>query len=334
MLSIVKYNLYYIICGGILSLCGPVTCASKILFEGKFGLVLEAFSDSGAALVVKKIIHGGSQMYKEEHIATFLSLGQGERSHVVTCFGFWTPNQRPEGLIFAREKLDLGCYIKKEGALSLNKVRQFARQLLEGLDFFTEKGIVHADIKPENILLSENEEVVKFTDFGLSFFAEERDRFFPVQTIYYRSPEVILRKSYSYPIDVWGVAVIIAELAIGRGIFWQTSECDMFAVQLHYAKREFSPEDVESFLPPVRVLFQKAYTKWAPVKPLEVTVREKSRAGDEEEAGIFLDLIQRGLRINQEERGIPVNLLTHPFFSIIEGPACKKQKIEKEDPVL
>ncbi len=312
-----------------------VKVTGKILFEGDFGLVLEAFSDSGSALIVKKFIHGGSQIYKEGHIAAFLSLGQGERSHVVTCFGFWTPNQRPEGLVFAREKLDLACYIKKEGALSVEKVRRFARQLLGGLDFLAEKGIVHADVKPANILVSEDEEVVRFTDFGLSFFAEERERFFPVQTMHYRSPEVILRKPYSYPIDVWGVAVIIAELAVGRGVFWQTSEPEMFAVQLHYAKREFTPQHVEHLLPDVRVLFQEAYTRWAPVKPLEATVRERSRAV-EEEAGILLDFLKRGLKINPEERDLPSELLSHPFFSssTIEGPALKKQKVGEENPVV
>lgn len=114
-------------------------------------------------------------------------------------------------------------------------VRDFARRLLEALDFMHGFGLIHTDLKPENVLLSNNEETayrqwdgsscrvptstaVKVIDFGGATYDDERKSSI-VNTRQYRAPEVILGVGWSYPSDLWSAGCIIAELYTGELLY-------------------------------------------------------------------------------------------------------------------
>ncbi|MCL4255909.1 MAG: serine/threonine protein kinase, partial [Anaerolineae bacterium] len=60
---------------------------------------------------------------------------------------------------------DLKNMIRARGALPLDKMLKFGIEICAGLGFAHRAGIVHADVKPQNVLLTKNE-IVKITDFG------------------------------------------------------------------------------------------------------------------------------------------------------------------------
>ncbi|XP_017341892.1 SRSF protein kinase 3 isoform X2 [Ictalurus punctatus] len=129
---------------------------------------------------------------------------------------------------------DLRCWqvcFGKPG-LSLTCVRRIITQVLEGLDYLhTHCKIIHADIKPENILLCLGQQpvahtthvnpeniAVKITDLGSScwvykHFCEK------IQTQQYRALEVLLGSDYGPPADIWSVACMAFELATGDPLF-------------------------------------------------------------------------------------------------------------------
>ena len=102
-----------------------------------------------------------------------------------------------------------------------------AAQLLAALSLLHRSGVIHADIKPENILLRDNDATccaVKLADFGNAMNATEEDTAmyygsFELQSLWYRAPEVILGLPFSCAIDMWSAGCVLAELYLGEPLF-------------------------------------------------------------------------------------------------------------------
>ena len=102
-----------------------------------------------------------------------------------------------------------------------------AAQVLEGLAFAHARGIVHRDVKPSNVLLTEEEDVsVRLFDFGLALMADA-DTLTAVGdvpgTLAYISPERLHGQEAGPPADVWAVGVLLWEALAGHHPFWRTS---------------------------------------------------------------------------------------------------------------
>ncbi|KAH3756741.1 Serine/threonine-protein kinase minibrain [Pelomyxa schiedti] len=105
--------------------------------------------------------------------------------------------------------------------LSLSLVRKFAVQLLCALEFLCSSSvkIIHCDLKPENILLrNPKRSAIKVIDFGSSCYCSDT-MYKYIQSRYYRSPEVLLGLTYSFPIDMWSLGCILVELHTGDPLF-------------------------------------------------------------------------------------------------------------------
>ncbi|KAJ2961994.1 hypothetical protein NQZ79_g2759 [Umbelopsis isabellina] len=118
------------------------------------------------------------------------------------------------------------------------EIRSIVYQILSGLAHVHNLGIFHRDMKPENLLIdntpfcdgshSRNIVTVKIADFGLAREMKSRPPYTEyVSTRWYRAPEVLLRSSaYSFPVDLWAVGAMFAELITLRPLFPGQSEID------------------------------------------------------------------------------------------------------------
>jgi serine/threonine protein kinase len=101
---------------------------------------------------------------------------------------------------------------------------------------FVTGGIVshNCDIKPENILLrSSRRSAIKMIDFGSSCNVEER-LYAYIQSRFYRAPEVLLGLSYGFPVDMWSLGCVLAELHTGRPLFAGSCEGDQLLKIIEY----------------------------------------------------------------------------------------------------
>lgn len=89
--------------------------------------------------------------------------------------------------------------------------------------------IFHRDLKPQNLLISEDGQVIKLADFGLAraFGMPIKTYTHEVVTLWYRCPEILLsQKHYSLGVDLWSTGCIFAEMAQKRPLFTGDSEID------------------------------------------------------------------------------------------------------------
>lgn len=110
----------------------------------------------------------------------------------------------------------LSDHIKKQGgSLDENAVRFNARQILLGLNYLHLKGLVHCDIKGQNILIGGDG--LKIADFGCAKWAVSGCSVSPEfsGTPAYMAPEVARGEEQSFPADIWALGCTVIEMATG-----------------------------------------------------------------------------------------------------------------------
>ena len=115
------------------------------------------------------------------------------------------------------ENRDLASLRKKRIRLTEIEVQYYIRNLIEALKYLhEERNIVHCDLKPGNIFLTDKLEV-KLGDFGLA--KRITSDYTPSNnggTIYYMAPESLKNNKCSYKVDIWAIGIIIYNLLTGK----------------------------------------------------------------------------------------------------------------------
>lgn len=118
---------------------------------------------------------------------------------------------------------------KEEPYFTIERLGYITRQCLIALRFVHSLGLVHSDVKPENILLgSYSRAKAKLIDFGSSCYLTDRQSSY-IQSRSYRAPEVILGLPYDGRIDVWSVGCVVAEMYTGEVTFQNDSIVSMMS---------------------------------------------------------------------------------------------------------
>ncbi|KAL3945328.1 MAG: hypothetical protein SGBAC_000604 [Bacillariaceae sp.] len=117
----------------------------------------------------------------------------------------------------------------EEDYFTLPRLAYLTQQALVALRFVHNLGLVHSDIKPENILLaSYSRAKIKVIDFGSSCYLTDRQSSY-IQSRSYRAPEVVLGLPYDGKIDVWSLGCVVSEMYTGEVTFQNDSIVSMLS---------------------------------------------------------------------------------------------------------
>lgn len=131
---------------------------------------------------------------------------------------------------------DLFDYIQKRSfILSEDRVRQLGIQIVNAVRYLHDFGIVHRDLKLENVMMSDTSNTAKpkIVDFGLAKIIgpnETADE--PFGTLGYVAPEVLKKKPYTFSCDVWSIGCILYALLSGSLPFDHESQRETIRMTL------------------------------------------------------------------------------------------------------
>jgi serine/threonine protein kinase len=112
--------------------------------------------------------------------------------------------------------ITLKTYISKKGRLNYKEVLSIAIQVARGIEAAHNKGIIHRDIKPQNIIIS-NEGKVKVTDFGIAKAATSKTMSTDAMgSVHYISPEQARNGYVTKQSDIYSLGIVMYEMVTGR----------------------------------------------------------------------------------------------------------------------
>jgi len=173
-------------------------------------------------VAVKKILVRDSSTRVKKAIFDEVSIMRGiitnPHPNIVTCYDIIDDIDTIYIIMEYCENGDLGHIIGKP--MKEETVKYYFKQLINGIKYMNENQIIHRDIKPKNILLTDENRTLKICDFGL---AKNKSGLSRVNTIcgspLYMAPEMFYDKSYDETVDIWSVGIILYEMLYGINPF-------------------------------------------------------------------------------------------------------------------
>lgn len=192
------------------------------LGEGSYATVFKGYSNLTNQVVALKEIR-----LQEEEGAPFTAIREAsllkelKHTNIVTLHDI-VHTRSTLTFVFEYVHTDLSQYMERHsGGLDNHNIRLFMFQLLRGLSYCHKRRILHRDVKPQNLLISEIGEL-KLADFGLARAKSVPSHTYSheVVTLWYRPPDVLLGSTeYSTSLDMWGVGCILIEMVTGLPTF-------------------------------------------------------------------------------------------------------------------
>lgn len=145
-------------------------------------------------------------------------LMQLQHPHVVQTWGM--EDVEGVGPAIVMEYIDgdtLASLLERGETLTLEQRRRIADELCEALSYVHSLGIVHRDVKPENIMITHNGLRVKLIDFGLADTDQHAVLKQPAGTLSYMSPEQALQSVPDVRNDIYSLGLVMRDLQLGRG---------------------------------------------------------------------------------------------------------------------
>nr|XP_014347667.1 PREDICTED: homeodomain-interacting protein kinase 1 isoform X1 [Latimeria chalumnae] len=324
----------------------------EFLGRGTFGQVVKCWKRSTNEIVAIKILKNhpsyARQGQIEVSILNKLSNENADEYNFVRSYECF-PHKNHTCLVFEMLEQNLYDFLKqnKFSPLPLKYIRPILQQVATALFKLKNLGLIHADLKPENIMLVDPVRQpyrVKVIDFGSASHVSKAVCSTYLQSRYYRAPEIILGLPFCEAIDMWSLGCVIAELFLGWPLYPGASEYD----QIRYISQtqglpaeyllsagtktsRFFNRDQDSAYPLWRLKTPEDHEVEMGIKSKEARkyifnclddMAQVNMSTDLEGTDMlaekadrreYIDLLKKMLTIDADKRITPLKTLNHPF---------------------
>uniref|UniRef100_A0A8C9QUU5 non-specific serine/threonine protein kinase n=1 Tax=Spermophilus dauricus TaxID=99837 RepID=A0A8C9QUU5_SPEDA len=327
----------------------------EFLGRGTFGQVVKCWKRGTNEIVAIKILKNhpsyARQGQIEVSILARLSTESADDYNFVRAYECFQ-HKNHTCLVFEMLEQNLYDFLKqnKFSPLPLKYIRPVLQQVATALMKLKSLGLIHADLKPENIMLvdpSRQPYRVKVIDFGSASHVSKAVCSTYLQSRYYRAPEIILGLPFCEAIDMWSLGCVIAELFLGWPLYPGASEYD----QIRYISQtqglpaeyllsagtkttRFFNRDTDSPYPLWRLKTPDDHEAETGIKSKEarkyifnclddmaqVNMTTELEGSDmlveKADRREFIDLLKKMLTIDADKRITPIETLNHPFVTM------------------
>ncbi|XP_026581330.1 homeodomain-interacting protein kinase 2 isoform X2 [Pseudonaja textilis] len=327
----------------------------EFLGRGTFGQVVKCWKRGTNEIVAIKILKNhpsyARQGQIEVSILARLSTESADDYNFVRAYECFQ-HKNHTCLVFEMLEQNLYDFLKqnKFSPLPLKYIRPILQQVATALMKLKSLGLIHADLKPENIMLvdpSRQPYRVKVIDFGSASHVSKAVCSTYLQSRYYRAPEIILGLPFCEAIDMWSLGCVIAELFLGWPLYPGASEYD----QIRYISQtqglpaeyllsagtkttRFFNRDTDSPYPLWRLKTPDDHEAETGIKSKEARkyifnclddMAQVNMTTDLEGSDMlvekadrreFIDLLKKMLTIDADKRITPIETLNHPFVTM------------------
>ncbi|XP_074038876.1 homeodomain-interacting protein kinase 1 [Leptinotarsa decemlineata] len=340
----------------------------EFLGRGTFGQVVKCRNKRTKELVAIKILQKdpwcARQGQIEVNILFRLCQENADEFNFLTLYDSFQ-HKNHLCLVFEMLEQNLHDFVEDNdfNPMPLKYIRPIIQQILTALLKLKDLGLIHTDVKPENIMFVDPVRQpyrIKIVDFGSACYANKAECDTFIQSIYYRAPEIILGLPFREAIDMWSLGCIAAELFLGCPLYPGSSEYDQIRYISHtqglptedmlnhaYKTTAFFYRDRNNIHPFWRLKTPEEHDAESEMKSEETRMYIFSCLDDIEQLIVpsdpegdqllaekadrkeFIDLLKRMLAMNQERRITPGEALNHQFVRLthlIEYGHCSNAK--------
>ncbi|KAF5389297.1 hypothetical protein D9757_003392 [Collybiopsis confluens] len=241
-------------------------------------------------------------------------------------------------IVFESLSMNLRDVVKRFGkdvGLNIRAVRAYAHQLFLALSLLRKLSIMHADIKPDNILVNEHKSLLKLCDLGSASDAADNEITPYLVSRFYRAPEIIMGAPYDPAIDIWSIGCTLYELYTGKILFPGRSNNQMLLLMMElkgrfnskmikkakFGENYFDEMGGFNSIEKDRVLGNDVVKKVHLSKPvrdlrsrLMPPASVKMKDDESKLLTAFIDLLDKCLALDPARRITPREGLVHPFI--------------------
>uniref|UniRef100_A0A3B3C187 Protein kinase domain-containing protein n=1 Tax=Oryzias melastigma TaxID=30732 RepID=A0A3B3C187_ORYME len=288
----------------------------ELLGKGSYGRVFKCYKVGSEEIVAIKILENvkeGREEFKAMKLIKDLDPDQNNLMKFHECFSY----NNATCLVYEILYVSLQMCLSKTH-FHLFQIRAFAQQMFQALSALKSIGVVHGDIKLDNILLVKSKSLrIKLIDFGFAKKANKLLKGTEIQITPFRAPEVILGLPLDESIDMWAVGSVLACL-YNRGY--------LFPCDTEY-------ETIRAMVLPTADEYTQNTRKQVKdhVVDLDAIIQvhqDRFDDHDDDDHRVFIDLLKRMLEVNPQNRITPSQALAHDFITMkhLSGEAVLKPK--------